>query len=334
MKHIFIIHSHTLFLTSLGVIDKLHLKKEDVLFLFHRHYSTTIPFPYQWIDISEMFERSYYMLFSWSRKNFFYNKKIRDEVVAYFDEIVDKNVCDAFYLYTASLQAFTEQIIATNKKCKECFFIQEGGRAMISCMTDKIAWIWRVYNKCVLRNEKRFWKCTNWFPNKKTPYNKPITAFAFDDNFFCQQPQKIIHIEWPKVDIKIDINPNIPIFLLEGAVELGQVDRTTYTNAFKHLLSDNAEGKNYIKFHPMQTMETKKMYMSFFSENNLEIEELPMEIPFELILLKYKHLKLYGFGTSLLFYGKAMGHEVISYEKDLMCSKRYRLYANGLAKLQ
>ena len=59
MKHIFIIHSHTLFLSSLGIINKLAIEDNDILFLFHRHYKTIIPFNYKWIDISDEFENTY-----------------------------------------------------------------------------------------------------------------------------------------------------------------------------------------------------------------------------------------------------------------------------------
>ena len=196
MKHVFIIHSHTLFLSSLGVINKLGLKEDEVLFLFHRHYKTIIPFNYKWIDISEEFEKTYYILFSWSRKHFCLDKKQRLSSLDYFDNLIEEYAPEGYYLYTSHLQAFAYQILATNKKCKECFFVQEGGRAMISCMTSKIAPLWRLYNKLVMRGDDRLWKCTNWFPNESTPYNKPITVYTFDDKYFCDAPSKSIHIEW------------------------------------------------------------------------------------------------------------------------------------------
>ena len=58
-----------------------------------------------------------------------------------------------------------------------------------------------------------------------------------------------------------------------------------------------------------------------------------MDVPFELILVNYSNLKLYGFGTSLLFYGKAFGHQVVSKEYLLKKSWRYRHYSRGLAEL-
>ena len=231
MKHVFIIHSHTLFLSSLGVINKLGLVEDEVLFLFHRHYKTTIPFNYKWIDISEEFEKTYYILFSWSRKHFCLDKRQRQASLDFFDGLIEENAPNGYYLYTSHLQAFAYQILATNPKCLECFFVQEGGRSMVSDMTDNIAPIWRIYNKLVLRGDNRLWKCTNWFPNKHTPYNKPVTVYTFDDKYFCDAPYKSIHIDWPKIDIDLDINESWPIFTIDGDVELGHVERHVYEPA-------------------------------------------------------------------------------------------------------
>ena len=63
------------------------------------------------------------------------------------------------------------------------------------------------------------------------------------------------------------------------------------------------------------------------------VEELPMDVPFELILTNFESLQLYGFGTSLLFYGQALGHKVVSKEEYLLSSARYRAHVKGLQTL-
>lgn len=334
MKHVFFIHSHTMFLTAMGVIKHLNLNDNDVLFLFYRNYSTKIPFRYKVIDCTNEVEKGFYLSFSWSRKNFFVNKELRNEIVSKFDEIVDKNAKEGYFLYVPTLQTIAYQILATNSKCEKCFFFQEGGRIMTPIVTDKMGIVWRIYNKLFLRKETRFWKCLNWFPNKHTPYNKDIIAYAFDKNYFCGVPKETIVIKWPKFDVDINIDPSYPIFLLEGAVELGQCEKVIYVDGFKKLVNQFAGPRNYIKFHTIQSNEIKELYMNIFKEKGLEIEQLPMDIPFELVLAKYQRLKLCGFGTSLLFYGKAMGHEVHSRESYLLKSPRYRMYCKGLSKLR
>lgn len=334
MKHLFFIHSHTLFLTSLGVVEYLNLPHKDVLFVYSRNYKSVVPTNIQWIDISKQIEDTFYIMLSWSRRNFLYRRKKRDGLVRFFDDFANKHANgDVYRLYVPHLQHHAFQIMATNPLCEEVFFIQEGGRSMIPLQTSKISLFNRLYNRLVLLNDKRVWKCSNWFPSENTPYTRPITAFAFDKKYFADAPQETIIIKWPAISVDIDINSQYPIFLLEGAVELGQVERSVYSEAVRSLINEFAEKHNYIKFHPAQKTEIRQIYLNMFKEKGCDVEELPMDVPFELVVVNYKSLKLYGFGTSLLFYGKSFGHHVVSRENLLMKSRRYRMYSQGLAKL-
>lgn len=334
MKHIFLIHSHTLLLTALGVIEKEKLSKENVIFVYSRNYKYKFPLEYKVFDFSKEIEDTFYILFSWSRRHFKYDKKQRDKCIGFFDNFISENVPEGFYLYACQLQAFISQIFATNSKCEECFFIQEGGRVMTPILTNRIKWFCRLYNFIFLHNEKRIWKMTNWFPNKYTPYNKSITVYAFDKSYFGDIPKKTIIVKWPKLKLDIDINPKFPIFLTEGAVELGQIDAPLYEEAMKKLVEEFAGPQNYIKFHPKNSEQARRKYLSYFRDMKVAVEELPMNIPFELLLTNFERLKLYGFGTSLLFYGKALGHNVVSHEKYLLSSARYRNYVKGLQMLE
>lgn len=333
MKHIFLIHSHTLLLTSLGVIAKEKISKEEVIFIYSRNYKSCIPVDYESYDLSKEIEDTFYVMFSWSRRHFVYSRKNRNKSVSFFDNFIREHAPVGYYLYVCQLQAFANQILATNRLCKECFFIQEGGRVMTPLLSSRISWFLRVYNAIVLRGEKRLWKMSNWFPNDTTPYNKPIKAFAFDPEYFGKMPIETVNVFWPKIDVDIKLDEQRPIFVLEGAVELGQIDFSTYYNSVKKLVLQFAKPKNYIKFHPKNSFQAKQKYLDIFKSLNIEVEELPMNVPFELILVKYSNLTLVGFGTSLLFYGKAMGHQVISKEEYLMSSRRYRYYVKGLQKL-
>lgn len=335
MKYLFLIHSHTLLLTALGVIEKENIKDEDVYFIYYRNYSTDLTIPYHTYDYSEEVENTYYIMFSWSRKNFTLNKKLRNKLVSTFDLFVDNEINDEYNLYCSSLDAPVNQIFATNFKCKECFFIQEGGRCMRPEMSNQIPFVWRVYNRFIMKNERRLWKATNWFPNEKTLYNRPITAYAFDKGYFCNSPTKLIMISWPKIDVNVHLNEHWPIFTLEGAVELGQISKNDYIKAVEKLIRKHSKDNNYIKFHPMQSEKMKIFYVNLFKKYGKEVEILPQNIPFELILTSHVGLTCIGFGTSLLFYAKALGHKVISEENELIKSSiRYRFYARNLEKLE
>lgn len=334
MKHIFLIHSHTLLLTSLGVIEKEKISPKDIIFVFSRNYKCIIPLRYQSFDFSKEVEDTFYIMLSFSRKHFFYNQRNRERAVDFFDDFIEKYAPNGFFLYVCQLQAYVSQILATNYLCRECYFIQEGGRSMMSLLTDHISLFCRIYNMAILYGEKRLWKMSNWFPSSKTPYNKQIIAYAFDKNYFGTMPKEIRMVKWPNIKIEKHLDTKRPIFLLEGAVELGQIERSLYERSVERLVSEFASDKNYIKFHPKNSLKAKERYKSFFEKKGLEVEELPMDVPFELILTNYQNLNLYGFGTSLLFYGKALGHNVTSREEYLMGSMRYRFYVKGLQKLE
>ncbi len=333
MKHVFLIHSHTICLTALGVIDRLKLKVEDVVFVYWRHYKNSLNLPYRHYDMSKEIEASYHIILSWSRKHFLINKKNRDTVVGLYDKFIETEVGERYYLYSPQLSQVYIQIFATNPNCEEVFFIQEGGRAMYSFLEQPNMPVFDWYNRLFLRNEKRFWKQTGWFPAKTARYRKPIVAYAFDKEYFGDKPSKTIMVKWPSFPLDLDIDTSRPIFTLEGAVELGQIERSVYVKAVEKLIDTCAKDRNYIKFHPMQSAEIKAVYLDMFRQRGLEVEELPMDTPFELIVSSFKNLTVCGFGTSLLFFAKAFGHTYISQEENLMSSRLYRRYCKNLAKL-
>lgn len=335
MKHLFLIHSHTVFLTAMGVIEYLRLKESDVLIMNFRHYhNPQLGFDYKSYDFSEIVEESYHIFFSYSRKHFKIDKKQRNKIVNAFDNFVDNIMQEDYILYIPHLQSPSFQILATNKRCKDVYFVQEGARVMYDCITDKNKWYFRLYNKLFMRNEDRMWKAYNWFPEKNSPYNKPITVFAFDKSYFGNAPSKTVLVSWPKVKVDIQIETEYPIFVLEAAVELGQVEKQIYKQCVNRLIEVCGKRNNYIKFHPQQSKETQKEYLEMFFTKGMNVEPLPMDIPFELILAAFKNLTVCGFGSSLLFYAKAFGHKVISHEQDLLISPRYKMYCKNIEKLK
>ena len=59
MKHVFLIHSHTVFLTAIGVIRRLSLKVDDIIFVYFRNYNNSIiPISYLIIRLDEEYDIS------------------------------------------------------------------------------------------------------------------------------------------------------------------------------------------------------------------------------------------------------------------------------------
>ena len=105
MKHLFLIHSHTVFLTAMGVIEYLRLKESDVLIMNFRHYhNPQLGFDYKSYDFSEIVEESYHIFFSYSRKHFKIDKKQRNKIVNAFDNFVDNIMQEDYILATVKLE--------------------------------------------------------------------------------------------------------------------------------------------------------------------------------------------------------------------------------------
>jgi hypothetical protein len=333
MKHIFLIHSHTLYLTAIGTIEYLNLKQDEVIFIYSRNYKTVINDPYLSIDMSEATENCFHSILSFSRRNYFINYKLKHNIINTVDTLIDTYVIGKFMLYICHLQSFMCQIFATNNKCIVCNFIQEGGRVMSKYLTNKNWLLFRLYNALFLKNEQRIWKSISWFPPENSLFQKPIKTYAIDANFFGKQKYECHLIQWPRLEISYKIEVEYPIFIYEGAVELGLIEQNIYMNAVEKQIDKFSEKENYVRFHPMQTSKAKNSIKYFFIKRNKIIIEIPPEVPFEMLLLSYSNLKICGFGTSLLFFAKKKNHNVISDEINLLISRKYRRYYNGISHI-
>ena len=93
MKYLFLIHSHTTFLSSMGTIDFLQLKNEDIRIAFIRNYKNSLyDFKSPTVDLSWAFEYPFF-------KNFFrYNNFIEniDSIIEEFTESEEYVMCASF----------------------------------------------------------------------------------------------------------------------------------------------------------------------------------------------------------------------------------------------
>lgn len=334
MKHIFLVHSHTLFLTALGVIDHLRLERDEVFLVFSRNYKTAVENPYVTVDMSKEAEDCFHAILSLSRKNYTVNRPLKDRVIRAVDQFIEEFVSTTFKVYVPHLQSVIAQIFSTHHDCDSVHYIQEGGRVMNNFLTDKNFWVFDLYNRVVLRKENRLWKSICWFPPRYIHFDKIGVAYAIDPVFFgVNHSMPVERIVWPQIPTGLTIDSSRSIFVYEGAIELGQVEAEVYLSAAKRQIFEHARENNYVKFHPAQSTSHRASILGYFAEKGVGVEELPLDVPFELILASESGLNLFGFGTSLLFFGRELGHKVVSSEDDLLVSKRYSKYAKDLPRL-
>ena len=328
MKHIFIIHSHTVFLTAMGVVELERIPFSDVIFVYGRNYKQSlIELPFKTYDISDCYERCKSILLSVSKRVLISYSGIRKETEC-VDNFIEKEVNDDFIAYLPHLSFPLFQLFATNKRCTNCRFLQEGGKYVVSSMIGNDPWIIRFYNWFFLRHNKRLWRTNKWMiPQIKRYVDYSIETYSIDNKFFghFKAPNHIVSWPVPNTSL-VDFNHNDPIFVYEGIIELGAIERDIYMKSIKKQIMECAKKHNYVRFHPNQKPNDIETIKSFFTDIEVEYEELAPQIPFEVLLIQNKNLKVYGHSSSLLFFARSLGHQVVSYENDLLSSKMYIRY--------
>lgn len=318
MKHVFVVGSHSPYLTSLGVIKQKKLKYSDVVFLFARHYHCCFhDTKYKTVDVSDV----YLIYFRGSTRKELVNK------VKIIDRLIEEEIGDNFVLYQAAVDFPFSQILATHQYCAEVKLIQEG--IIDFCSKIKIIdalYCWLV-NEFVLRSD-RYWKSYKWNSNKRLK-NKGITeTFAISEKLYKNIEVKHTIVQWPSFPITRKFEEDSAFFLFESAVEMKLVEKELYLDATNRMINKYSKSKNYVKFHPFQSKENVCKIKSIFEDQGLIYEELEDDIPMELLLSSCQGLNIYGFSTSLIFFSMQLGHNAISFVPALLASKKFQKYWN------
>lgn len=253
----------------------------------------------------------------------------RKNIISEIDEFLDKNIIESYHLYAPHFGSPFFQILYTNKLCIDGSYIQEGGVPFKNAYITHISWykeyFYRFINKYLI-SKRRFWYPCAWFVDNRLYKQDKIISYAISNLFFRFLPSYNKIICWPKIDLEININNSFPIFIFDGFVGNKLFDSSFYLSICKRLIQTYSARNCYVKFHPAQSKEEKKMILLYFKEQKTTVEELSMSIPFELILSTIEHLKIIGLGSSLLFFARDLGHEVICHDRWLTESPDYCKY--------
>lgn len=325
MKHIFIIHSSTVLLSALGVIELDNIKHKDVIFLYGRNFTTSIkPNDIVSYDVSSEYN-------FWKENGLIGRRtKIKQEVKK-IDDLIDRLTCEEYFAYVPHTGTHFFQSFVTNKHCIRVNWIQEGAYAFF---TKPIADPFRVFIFNILFSTKRTWYQLNWdIPFHSRKRFKMGNAYALNDEFFKPLERfgvTSICITWPRFDnIDAELPQGSHIFLFESAVELGLVEKETYIAGCKELIKMCKSKSCFVKFHPNQNNENIKDIRELFK--GMSVRDCRDDIPFELIMATSQNLNLYGFTTSLLKFGEDLGHNVISLKDFLINnSQSFKSYYNSM----
>lgn len=323
MKHVFFIHSHTLFLSALGCINYLSLDHSDIVFLYARNYRNRYFIP-DWttFDISD-----WYASFQSGRK-LLYNKKLRKIKCGEVDNFIMNNISENFTLYVPHFAFSLFQIFYTNNFCVKAYYVQEGGVQFKNAYSTKFPLhqklLYLMINKFLL-SDGRVKLPRKWYIDGFLSKQDSVEAFAISNTFFHYLPATVHIIKWPRLQIDYRIEPSSPIFVFDGFVSNHHIEEDFYLSKCNEIIKIEERNLNYIKFHPIQPERERNIIKSFFSSNShcIEIED---QIPLEIVLSSNNDLTVVGFESSLLVFAKDLGHNVRSYGNKLIESKVFSHY--------
>lgn len=306
MKHVFVINSHTTFLTALGTVNYLKLKDEDVILIYTRNYANKVtPVPYKIVEGTEIANSCRNIATN-------YEKVIKD-----VDEFIDKSICTRYDLYVPHMWHFFFQLLYTNRKCNRVSYIQEGGPVQTKVYENDVPLLERI--KTFIRHTvlgRRTFEC-KWYKKGIIYKQFSLDSYAINHAYFKCLPSKNHIVKWPEQKLDLTIDTHSPIFIFDGHINNGLVEADVYLKVCRDIVSQYGKNKNYVKFHPAESKEERNIIMNYFLENGITAELMSDDIPMEYVIIQFRNLTFVGFTSSLLYYAHDYGHNVICCEKTL-----------------
>ena len=319
MKYVFIINSHTTFLTAFGVIKLEHINNHNVILIYTRNYKNSL------LDLK-------CKIVNFTTEDEFCSKnaqrgglKLR-KCIALVDNVIKVNIREEFYLYFPHLQMNMSQLFYTHPLCKKGAYLQEGGfgqpKKFITKFTLKDNFKNFIINK-ILRKSSRFVRPVGWYQPNFLQKQSVINTYALDNDYFRGLPSINHIITWPKVNLNIDLASDYPIFVFDGFINNGLIEKEFYMNACDIVIKDFCKTINYVKFHSNQDKDQRTSIENMFIALGKKVIILDDSVPFELILSSLDNLTIVGFSSSLLKFAYELGHCVYANDNILRQSTKY-----------
>ena len=320
MKHLFVIHSHTSFLTAMGTIEYLNLKEEDVGIAWSRNYHNILyNSNYKSEDINWTAE--YPVL----KKMFTHNLDIK-KIDRQIGEMTNN---EDYILYAPHPSASQFELLLTNPHCVGFNYIQEGALVLKGLFSHrKWSFSYRLRDRIIrfLYNNRLYSAQLSWeVPSFKVLMKEP-ECFAISEDIFDGSNYKVNIVRWPSYEIPREyaINPSNPCFITESFIEKNVVESDIYLRLYKEMIDKMGADDNYVKFHPAQWDDTKKKIIELFDNAGKRVSVLPDNFPFEVYLSSYKNMTVCGFRSSLVVFAGQLGHTSYSLENELR--KQSKIY--------
>lgn len=319
MKHVFVVNSHTTFLTSMGVVSHLGLQVEQVVFVYMRNYKNSVAkVPFQTIDATSLVNSCANISSCYA------------ETISRVDGFVEKNIGAKYNLYVPHLWHYFFQLLYTNPLCRRVSYVQEGGAVQTKVFEKDATFVDRIkmFVRLAILHRRTF-EC-KWYLKGIIYKQVGLDSYAINDSYFGCLPSHNHIVEWPNVNLDISLHPNVPFFVFDGYVNNGLVTSSDYMSLCQEIIEKEVKPLNYVKFHPAQSDEERKQILEYFYSLNGKVEVLSDAIPMEYIIAQIETSTFVGFTSSLLYYAHDFGHNVSCYERLLLQkSESFRAYVKS-----
>jgi len=325
--HIFAIHSHTTFFSSLGVIKKLNINFEKVIFICGNKYKNKYHTDYKFVDFSDLIN-----FFSPLTLSKVLKLKTSTRLVDYKLKKVFRT--HNFIAYVPQLMHPFYQILITNSQCVGYNFIEEGVANYRKELYDK-SLLKFSFPKKIIINFLNFFSNRIvlghlFFGNHKYIKNIQPTYYYYENNFHVVT-NNVSYITWPKHDCDISISSDSAIVISSVFVEYKLLTIEEYAillERLAELVRDKGIKKVEVKFHPRQSEVVKNLTKEKLKRFELDVNVVENEEVLELIALLGTNLSIFGFNSSLLFYLKMLNNELNVYSVNTLINNRAFLDAS------
>lgn len=320
MKHVFLVNSHTTFLSSIGVINLLKLREEDVILLYARNYSNSVyPVVYKICNVDALY-------YSANEAFETTDKSLIRSYINKVDDIIRNDISGFFYLYTMNFFNPLVCLLYSSVKCRRISFIQESAQSVVDAYKMDVAF-W----KGIKRRIKLFlqgvpfraWPRPCYYRNDYIWKQYRMYSYALNEQIFHGFKAQNKIISWPVLQTNINIDTGATFFICDGWVQHQMCEQDIFLEMMEKLIRENASKFNYIRFHPNQTEAERIAIIQFFKKNRSNYQIMDASVPFESILCSYKNLNIVGMGSALCFFAHDMHHNVVCHD-DWLYEKSIR----------
>lgn len=244
----------------------------------------------------------------------------------------------SFTLYIPQFNHSLFQILTTHNLCKHSVLVEEG---ITSYKTDKALYaptkigmtqfLSRIFTKRFIPQNNHY----RPFPLKKFKYALAVS----EDCFPYLENKKIVSLNKNAVSDYVSVIKNeAVVFVLDSFKERTEISDQEYFVIIEDTLNlfKAQDASLLVKFHPEQSEEIRQKTLTFI-RGLLKFESVDClndNCILELEFLKSRDLVVIGMHTSLLYYAKKFGHQVLSGIKTTSKNPKINSYIDHIMDKQ